>query len=419
MTTALGARAHDEPAAVSDDARAREQHEEKTHHNGARREEDAPQLAQQQSRGDRTCFGCPGWTWSSSSASSKQQPNSPSSPSPPLAVPEWSRDVARTADTRFHDELARLNDAPQQQRGGGPQQGPPQLHVVTWNTQLLEGVLPGQAGSGAHLRARAAVIATRLLELAGGGAVDVLVLQEVWHAGAADVLRTALSPVFPHVHAPSAFCGLMVLSRRTHPHAGAAFTKFTAVEGIEGHWFSKGVSATVIDVPSPPTAGEEEVRGESWCVIVLNAHTQSDFWKPCAETRTKQFPLMVELLRRCQQDIEAEADEGGSRRRVCGAVLCGDLNVEAGSEEYRDMICAFGDVPDILANVPDIPAASASASASDLYSASFASASSASASAFTFPLGRWSHSLLSAARCRYLRLEPTKAGLYKLNAVYP
>jgi len=43
------------------------------------------------------------------------------------------------------------------------------------------------AGHGSHLTARAAVIARRLLGLVD--VVDVIVLQEVWHAGSADVLR--------------------------------------------------------------------------------------------------------------------------------------------------------------------------------------------------------------------------------------
>jgi len=29
------------------------------------------------------------------------------------------------------------------------------------------------------------------------------------------------------------------------------------------------------------------------CVVLLNAHTQSDFWKTGAETRAKQFPVMM------------------------------------------------------------------------------------------------------------------------------
>jgi len=33
---------------------------------------------------------------------------------------------------------------------------------------------------------------------------------------------------------------------------------------------------------------------------------------------------------------------------VAGAALCGDLNVEAGSDEYRAMMIALGNTPDLL-----------------------------------------------------------------------
>ena len=94
-------------------------------------------------------------------------------------VPAWSRDIARTADALFHEKVARLEVEDSSPAARQPQPSSSlQLRVVTWNCQLLEGVLPGQAGSGAHLRARAAVIAARLLELGRGGAIDVVVLQE-------------------------------------------------------------------------------------------------------------------------------------------------------------------------------------------------------------------------------------------------
>jgi hypothetical protein len=344
----------------------------------------------------------------------------------------WSRDVARVA-TQFHDEVARIEALERQLVssraavvGGALQNQTLQIFgVLTFNTQLLEGVLPGQAGRGEHLRARASVIAAQLLELGRGGAVDVVVLQEVWHVGAADVLRRALSPVFPHIHAPSAFCGLMVLSRRSHPHVHTAFTKFKAVEGIEGHWFSKGVSATVIELPPASVGGEVrgvtgekregegegEGRGEDRrCVVVLNTHTQSDFWKPCVETRARQFPVMLEILRGSQLAVEVPA--GGSLnprslRRVCGAVLCGDLNVEAGSSEYCDMMIALEHGPDLLAtNV--INTYGSGGGSSDGDGGGDGSGGGDASTSFTFPLGRWSHSFFSAARCRYLRLEPTK-----------
>ena len=315
--------------------------------------------------------------------------------------PSWCRDVARMKDDAIR---SRSTDTPPA-RGLEARPSSAALSVLTWNTQLLPGILKGQAGSGAQLRARAAVIAARLLELGRAGAVDVVLLQEVWHRGSADVLQRALKPVFPHLHAPDAFCGLLTFSRRTHPHTDATFAKFKATEGIEGLWFSKGVSATAIEVPPSRVhdvredeRGEggdscrETGKGKRHVFIVLNAHTQSDFWKHGGATRSRQFPVILETMRRCA----AEARGGGATVR--GAVLCGDLNVEAGSTEYGDMMRAFEGAEDVIPKTYDGDKRFSPGSGTP-----------------TFPLGRWSHSLLRPSRCRYVRLTPTKRLDYVLN----
>ena len=127
--------------------------------------------------------------------------------------PQWMRDVVSIGRGFFEGKAERLGVA----RLG-------RLTVVTWNLQLLPGVFPGQAGAARHLKRRAKRIACNLALLAKS--VDVLALQEVWHQGAAEVLREALHPHFPHAHQPEEFCGLMVLSRRPQPHC--AFRAFQA-----------------------------------------------------------------------------------------------------------------------------------------------------------------------------------------------
>jgi endonuclease/exonuclease/phosphatase family metal-dependent hydrolase len=196
-----------------------------------------------------------------------------------------------------------------------------QLSVLTWNVQLLPGKLPGQAGTAKHLLIRAASIARQINALASD--VDVIALQEAWHAPSREVILETTRRFFPHAHAPDdARCGLVLLSAREFPHARATFAPFKAKSGIEGWWFDKGVTATTL-----------ETRGGKR-VVVLNAHLQSDFWQPRAETRAKQFPEIVDAL---ADAVRA----GGGEDGVDAALLCGDLNVAAGSEEYRAMMKAL------------------------------------------------------------------------------
>ena len=153
--------------------------------------------------------------------------------------------------------------------------------------------------------------------------MDVIALQEAWHAPSREVILETTRRFFPHAHAPDdARCGLVLLSAREFPHARATFAPFKAKSGIEGWWFDKGVTATTL-----------ETRGGKR-VVVLNAHLQSDFWQPRAETRAKQFPEIVDAL---ADAVRA----GGGEDGVDAALLCGDLNVAAGSEEYRAMMKAL------------------------------------------------------------------------------
>ena len=70
------------------------------------------------------------------------------------------------------------------------------LRVVTWNLQLLPGAFAGQGGCPASLERRARRIVANVLALARATRVDVVAFQEVWHEGAARVLR-AVRSLFP------------------------------------------------------------------------------------------------------------------------------------------------------------------------------------------------------------------------------
>ena len=163
-----------------------------------------------------------------------------------LRAPEWAATAASRADG-FLAEVGRAGATARPRRGA--------LRVLTWNVQLLPGVFPGQAGDAASLVRRARRIAARLRELSLATRVDCVCLQEVWHDGAARALLRHLADVFPHAHRPDAFCGLVTLWRREYALAHAHFRPFDARAGVEGAWFTKGVSVVVLVPvePEPPT----------------------------------------------------------------------------------------------------------------------------------------------------------------------
>ena len=79
----------------------------------------------------------------------------------------------------------------------------------------------------------------------------MVVPSKVVSVDTSEVLRRELSPVFPHVHVPDAFCGLAVFSRRTHPHLRGDFTKFkAAVRGGGGGGGSGGCASPELVRPS-------------------------------------------------------------------------------------------------------------------------------------------------------------------------
>lgn len=286
-----------------------------------------------------------------------------------LRAPEWAATAASRADG-FLAEVGRAGATARPRRGA--------LRVLTWNVQLLPGVFPGQAGDAASLVRRARRIAARLRELSLATRVDCVCLQEVWHDGAARALLRHLADVFPHAHRPDAFCGLVTLWRREYALAHAHFRPFDARAGVEGAWFTKGVSVVVLVPVEPEPPDRPRPVPDPSPILLLNTHAQSDFWRSGATVRARQFPVVLDALRR-----SALAATSVNPRANPHAVLCGDLNVRVDSNEYHAAMRALGNPRDALLRNTD---------------------------AKTFPIGRYVHGCDAFGLCGrpsgYRRVQP-------------
>ena len=266
------------------------------------------------------------------------------------------------------------------------------LRVVTWNLQLLPGAFAGQGGCPASLERRARRIVANVLALARATRVDVVAFQEVWHEGAARVLKQGLRCLFPHQHRPAAYCGLLTVTRAEFPHAHARFAPFRNAAGIEGWWFTKGIAAVVVERRS---RGKEKNPNEPRLFAVLNAHFQSDFWASGAATRASQMAQTRALLEeihdrssdRSNTIVETKRNSrGDGNDRVCEMtkLLVGDLNVAAGTDEYRAAMKTLGDPTDVF----DVQAVSRDDKAfRDSNKAG--GSKDASQDVFTFPIGAY------------------------------
>ena len=276
---------------------------------------------------------------------------------------KWHEPVERSLDASFTAPVLRLSEA----RTEG-ERDLDKLFIVTWNVQLLPGVLPGCAGSVRHLVARAEQIAERILDLEPWP--DVVVLQEVWHPHARSELRCRLLCRYQHVHAPGRNSGLLILSRYQNLHLEHRFHKFEASQGVEGYAFRKGISATAIrlrekdDVQGKVKGIGYRVQPKTRCFLLFNAHTQSDFWRSGARTRAAQFEEAAEFIHETVENDAAMTTLSGPRDL---------LNWNAGAERVW---------------------------------------------APTFPIGRWGYSPCDDSRCRYEPLEPLKRLDYVLDVTH-
>ena len=255
------------------------------------------------------------------------------------------------------------------------------LRVLSWNVQMLRGIFAGQGGRPQDLVTRARKIAANICAIAS--TIDVVVLQEVWHEPARRVLTAALSDVSGFVvFAPKKKCGLLIASR--HRHVCNMFNQFPA-RGFEAMAFSKGVTTTFLRL-------NDALETPTRVAIVLNAHTQSDYWS-CGQS------VRVDQIRRIRAVMERAVHECQGNGYILDRILlCGDLNVECGSDEYRRMMSGpFRGAIDLM-QPPQLPISRPPVSPSE------------SDRRFTYPTGRWRHNFFACCGepSRYEESIPTK-----------
>ena len=211
--------------------------------------------------------------------------------------PAWvarARAAARGVAERAAAASAAADDASAKQHDAGAAPPPPPvtLTVLSWNLQLLS----VSVGTPAQLAARASRVADKLLSLSA----DVVCLQEVWDAAARGVLLHKLGAAYAHVYAPAdgARCGLVLAAKAATPLAGACFHRFAGAKGAEGWLFDKGAAGGWVLLPDEAAAPTESAGGDGdgdsdsceaaasdgakprGCMVVVNTHTQSDYWAP-------------------------------------------------------------------------------------------------------------------------------------------
>ena len=166
------------------------------------------------------------------------------------------------------------------------------------------------------------------------------------------MLLDKLRPAYKHAYSPADFakCGLVLLSKE-HPLQSCVFYRFQGATGAERHLFDKGAMGAMVLLPSAATQPSASPSPRH-ALAVVNTHTQSDFWGsgtgcvvcaggcdvPCESTLTHPSPQslrarhaqMVEL-RGLLNDLRYAA--AVSDVQLVGTLLCGDLNISAGTPE--------------------------------------------------------------------------------------
>ena len=260
------------------------------------------------------------------------------------------------------------------------------LRVLSWNVQMLRGICAGQGGRPRDLVKRARKIAANICAIAH--TVDVVCLQEVWYGAARRALARRLREEAGFVvFAPKQKCGLLIASR--HSMVCNMFNVFPA-RGLEAMAFSKGVTTTFLRLNEDAEAGD---AGRTRVAIVMNAHTQSDYWSHGANARTDQLRRIRAVMERAVHECQ------GNAYILDRVILAGDLNVASGSKEYERMMSptgVFGGAIDLM-QPPQVPICPPPVSPSE------------SDRRFTYPTGRWRHNVFACcgAESAYEECIPT------------
>jgi len=220
---------------------------------------------------------------------------------------------------------------------GGKRSRQTKYVFFSMNCQLLRGCFPGQGGHQKYLFQRASCLANRLASCAEY--VDIICLQECFEKESRGLLIRKLLHYFPHYAEGKEGSGLLTMAK--FPVRHSMFHTFQNASSGEWLFFNKGILACSFSDPEEEESSEEQGLIESSAagtVLVFNTHLQSDFWRKSIEEREKQ----AEEIRDFRELVMNSKQFCGVNAMIDCAVLCGDLNVHAGSAEAEALFTKLG-----------------------------------------------------------------------------
>jgi endonuclease/exonuclease/phosphatase family metal-dependent hydrolase len=201
--------------------------------------------------------------------------------------------------------------------------------VLTYNVKML----PGLFGNGDEDLARA----ERIAALVRQGAYDLVAFQEVFDEDARHLLLDRLRSDLPHVVTKSGDdwfnedSGLMIFSRHAFG-ADPTFFEWDAVGPLWNHdrWADKGVQIARVQL------------AEGLTLVFANLHMQSDRDDPdeYRHLRAAQLQQLGRVLARGLVKTRAPT--------TLAALVAGDFNVIAGSDEHRAMLQTLKEPRDLF-----------------------------------------------------------------------
>ncbi len=202
------------------------------------------------------------------------------------------------------------------------------MRILSYNVKML----PGLTGNGGADLARAQAISQAVLR----GGVDICCLQEVFDEDARQVFSRTLEPQLSHQVTKSDAgdlfnqdSGLFFASR--FPIAEHWFEEFDSKGPIFGtdRWADKGVFGAVLQLEGSRT------------LQVYNTHLQSD-----ADSVGQYAAVRREQLDQIHRFVGRTLGTTSSSRRC--AMIAGDFNISADTQEHTRMLAALGGARDLL-----------------------------------------------------------------------